>query len=508
VSRPRVDDEGVRLPPGARGTWVAVFDGREIWRFPAPEDSAEVVRWPPSMLPWLDGFADVELRSGRTVHSLGRLQFGTGGEQIEFVDAYGIPVTIDKWGLTQRSFSDRGQDVPAAMADMVLEIVEIARRECGIELWMSFGTLLGAVRAGRAIAHDSDVDLAYLSDRATPAAMAREMFGLARALHRSGLSVVPKTGSFITVAFVAEDGAAATIDIYTCFFLEGKFLATATLRTQAIDKDAVLPLRALPFEGRELPAPAEPARLLAASYGPGWREPNPGFRHEPGPDVQLRFADWFGNLMRQRRDWEVYWRHNWRQGDGDGSDFTTWGARHLVPGGPVVDLGCGKGQDAVALAREGRRCFGIDFAREQIWDLRLGFHGSGLPVSWHRVNLHDLRDALTFGTVVSRDSAGPRNIWARHLFDALPPSSREHVWRLAAMVLRDGGRMVAQFDESEETPGPPWPRFYGRGGRQFPLSRGELQAGWEAFGGRLIRRERMVVPDRQGAIRWRIVLEW
>lgn len=507
-----VTEDGVQVPAGARGTWTAVFDGREIWRFEAPEDvppAGATVPWPNAMLKYLEGVSEVQLTSAGTVLRLGEVRFGSSQERLSFVDDYGIPVTVDKWGLTQRAFADRDKSVPENMAMMAAEIVDIVRRECGLELWMAFGTLLGAVRSGHIIAHDSDVDLAYLSDKETPAEMTREMFGIARALFRAGLTVVPKTGSFLTVVFEAKDGAPASIDVYTCFFLEGRFLATATLRTPEVDRAAILPLRQLPLEGQLLPAPADPARLLAASYGPGWQKPDPGFRHEPGPDVQLRFADWFGNLMRQRRDWESYWHHNWRAGDGDGSDFADWATERVLPVGPIVDLGCGRAEDALALGRAGRRVFCVDFARELIWDLREEHRGSGLVVSWHRVNLHDLRDALTFATVVCRDSRTPRTVWARHLFDALPPPSRENTWRLVSMVLRGGGRLLAQFDETEPgEPGPPWPRFHGRGGRRFPLSWQEMQLGWEAAGGRLVQRERARVPDLPDAVRWRIVLEW
>ena len=63
-----------------------------------------------------------------------------------------------------------------------------------VEGWIAFGTLLGAAREGKVIGHDSDIDLAYLSEKPTPAEMAVELYGVARALRaprHAGASTSP-----------------------------------------------------------------------------------------------------------------------------------------------------------------------------------------------------------------------------------------------------------------------------------------------------------------------------
>ena len=100
-----------------------------------------------------------------------------------FVDNHGIPIFIDKWGLIQRPFDGRREaGVVDAMVDMARRVLQIMRDDCGIDGWLSFGTLLGAARDGGAIGHDSDIDLNYLSEKQTPAEMAVELWDIGRAL--------------------------------------------------------------------------------------------------------------------------------------------------------------------------------------------------------------------------------------------------------------------------------------------------------------------------------------
>ena len=159
--------------------------------------------------------------------------------------------------------------------------------------------------------------------------MVTELYDVARALRRHDLTVQHKSGSFITVVFKSPDGGTASIDIYTCFHVGDLLYETATVRAP-VPRSAIVPLTELEFEGRMLPAPAHPDRMLAVSYGRGWRVPDPSFKHTPGPEVTERFDGWFGSLMRNRRDWERYLADQAGDEDHGPSDFAAWVADRLV----------------------------------------------------------------------------------------------------------------------------------------------------------------------------------
>ena len=135
------------------------------------------------------------------------------------------------------------------------------RATCGLEGWIAFGTLLGAAREGKVIGHDSDIDLAYLSEQADPGRDGRRAVRRRpRAASRTASQVQHKSGSFITVVFRVARRRRR----------EHRHLHLLLRRRPALrDRDgprarcratAILPLRELEFEGRLLPAPADPDR--------------------------------------------------------------------------------------------------------------------------------------------------------------------------------------------------------------------------------------------------------
>ena len=324
----RADQDGITVPPRMSGAFDVLFGGEPVWSFTLDGRhwrSAISCAGPASC--GAGSMGTPTSRSGRSGRmtarrrreiDLGRVRFGAGQEPVRLVDGEGRPVVIDKWGIVQRPFSSRGEDVTH-------ELGERTRRghgdpPPGLRPRGVDGVRHAAGRRprGQAIGHDSDSDLLYLSEKTTPAEINLEAYEIKRAFTRRGLVATLKSGSFVTVLFPGPDGAPLGIDVYACFYVGGVLHETATLR-EPIPREAILPLTTLPYEGLELPAPADPARLLAASYGPGWQVPDPSFRHEPDDGTVARFEGWFGNMMTARRGWESWWHD--RQEIGEASEL-------------------------------------------------------------------------------------------------------------------------------------------------------------------------------------------
>ncbi|QZY30043.1 class I SAM-dependent methyltransferase [Nocardioides coralli] len=512
----RADDDGIVLPVDLAGAWDVLFDGEPVWSFTTGDGTprrrgAYRIRWPRAMRGWLRGRAEVTLRqatapvddSEPAVISVGPVTFRGGTQPIRFVDQDDRPVVIDKWGIVQRPFSTRGSSVTDALAERTREVIDIVREECGLEAWMAFGTLLGAARDGGAIGHDSDSDLLYLSEQPTMAGINQECYAIKRALTRRGLQAVVKSGSFVTVLVPGPDGAPLGIDVYACFYVDGVLHETATLR-ERIPREAILPLTTLGFEGRELPAPADPAALLAASYGPGWRVPDPSFRHEPDAGTVARFEGWFGNMMTARRGWEAWWTEHAELGEA--SEL----ARRVLADHPepvsVLEIGAGNGTDAVRLAEAGHRVEAYDFARHSFGAADRALRERDLPLKLGVVNLYDLRDALTQAAMQRLRPRPTRVVLARFVLDSLHPRGLEAFWRLTATSLRGGGRAYLEIPDGG-TPDP--------GDHHYPLrfrvDPEEVRQRLEDLGARLVTadRARRPAPDL-GRPRpsWHLVAEW
>ncbi|WP_372728869.1 class I SAM-dependent methyltransferase [Nocardioides sp.] len=513
----QVDDTGLHFPDGFQGSADVLFDGHMAWSFSAEprhrvagDPAAVFVPWPAQMSRWLEGTSEVRVVNGDEELFADEIVFGSGEGRVEFVDKHGIPVMIDKWGLLQRPFSARDASVVEQMVDVTDRIIEVMAAECGVHAWMAFGTLLGAAREGKVIGHDSDIDLAYLSEKATPAEMTVELWDVARALTRAGLRVLHKSGAFITVVFTSPDKAMASIDIYTCFYVGDLLHETATVRQQ-VPRSAILPLIELEFEGRMLPAPADPDAMLAVSYGPGWKVPDPSFRHEPGPEITGRFDGWFSSLMRQRRDWE---RHvvDLAKDDKHGpSDFAAWVAPQLPADARVIDVGAGTGADALHLAGTGVPVLGLDYARQAIRPANRRAKKRDVPATFTPLNLYDLRDVLTRAALVARDRSHQPVVYARRLLETLGTDGEDNFWRFTSMVLRRGGRAYLEGLSLSREDAAQWRAEHG-GGRLRPVDPRLVEGRATQAGGRVVHREGFRAGGAAVAggppAEWRMIVEW
>jgi SAM-dependent methyltransferase len=114
--------------------------------------------------------------------------------------------------------------------------------------------------------------------------------------------------------------------------------------------------------------------------------------------------------------------------------------------GPILDAGCGTGENALFVAAEGHRVVGIDFVPEAIRRARLKAAERGLEVEFL------VKDALTlcdwnqrFATAI--DSG---------LFHVFSDDDRRRYARGLAQVLEPGGRLflLCMSDEEPGTEGP------------------------------------------------------
>ena len=171
------------------------FDGQYVWSFP-PRDGVRArngwrVRWPAVMRDLLDGTACVRLSDpdGQRVHFEGPIAFRGNAEPLAFRDAHGHPLAVDKAGHLTRVFSETDDDVRRHIAEGTARAIADLRDRVGIDAHISYGCLLGAVRDGQMIGHDSDADLAYLSRRRTrPTSCASRSGWSARCARSAGRS--------------------------------------------------------------------------------------------------------------------------------------------------------------------------------------------------------------------------------------------------------------------------------------------------------------------------------
>lgn len=449
---PFITDEALHLPTGWDAVLDVCFGGHRVWSIAPPSRNAAAkvasrrVPWPPALRPYLSGKARVTIREHVSARVLLDQDhwFGTGEEEVRVVDAAGQPLSVDKGGRLQRSFATGSTAMVDSLLDGVESILKDLREECGIEAFLAFGGLLGAVREGQLIGHDSDADVGYLSAQTHPIDVARESFHLQRVLRRCGYRVRRFSAATLKVRIRDADGVSRGIDIFGGFVVDGHFHLMPTVRTP-LPRSAILPLSEVTLHGRQLPAPANPEALLAATYGEGWRVPDPSFKFRPPSSARRRLTGWMRGLREHSGFWEAFYAGQQREAVPDQpSTFAQWVRDRESASRPLVDIGFGTGRDALWFARLGYQVQGLEYARAAVAHAHEAASAAGLPAKFEVFDLYELRQVLAMGARLAHDET-PRTLYGRFLLHALEDTGRHHLWRLAEMALRAGGRIYLEF---------------------------------------------------------------
>jgi SAM-dependent methyltransferase len=450
-----VDDDGIAFRGSADRSVDVHFDEQRIGSFWTQRDTDEQAggqgrlwRWPDALRPYLEGPTTVTVVDHVSQATLGTADvvLGAGADRrISIVDGQGNPLGLDKSNRLRRLFASRSAEHTEPLLDAI-EVVLGALTEAGVRPFIAYGTLLGAVREGALIGHDSDADLGYVSEHEHPYDVVIESFRLQRALVDLGYPVTRYSGLAFKVGVREGDGRMRGLDVFGGFLRDGQLHLMGEVRAP-FRMEWMYPTSTTTLEGRELPAPAEPEHLLAAMYGPSWRVPDPAYKFETPPSTYRRLSGWFrGTQAHRDRVWDPFYLRTHAQATKP-SAFVRWVAKRERSRGEVgaelaYDVGCGAGADVAFLAGRGITSTGFDYARRAFAKRAKKARKGRLPLRYEWMSLTELRSVLPLGVELSR-VGGRKVMLARHVADATTPFGRANLLRLARMSL-DGGRLYLQ----------------------------------------------------------------
>lgn len=508
----RVDSEGIGLRGFGDRPLDVTFDGRRVWSFWLVRDTRKAalgrrwMAWPPNLHHFLDGTTRLGIRehvSHRVLFDEER-SFGTSPARIEVVNALGAPLGIDKSGRLTATFESRSTEHVEPLLNAIGQVIG-ALGEAGVEAFPGYGTLLGAVREQQLLGHDSDADLCYVSRLKHPVDVARESFGLQRALQDRGYHTRRYSGGAFKVDVVEADGVVRGLDVFGGYFDDGPVRKLYLMGEvgHPFEESWIFPLGTCTLAGRTFPAPAHPEHLLEAMYGPGWRVPDPAFKFETPYDVVRALDGWFRGTRPNRSFWDRRYstvRHR-LPGKVKGSRLARLAAKDLPPDGQVLDLGCGRGADALWLARQGAIVTGYDYATAGAQAAGEAASVEGLSLEIRDLNFNEWRSVFAEGARIAH-RPGPRMVLAHHVADAITPFARDSLVRFSSMALRDGGRLFLDVWTGEgEAPAP----------HLRPVSLEVMRALLERHGARIVEAQQIPVAPEGG---WpkggvgRLVAQW
>ncbi|MET0525119.1 MAG: methyltransferase domain-containing protein [Nocardioides sp.] len=454
----RVDDSGLALVTlGDRPVDVCI-DGRRVWTFWTQRDTATVgspagrgpwpvrhASWPQPLRRHLDGHARITVRDSATGEVSFDQDVALGGGQgpIRVQNQRGVELGIDKSGRLVPTFAGRSERDIAALLDATDAVIE-ALRSADVEPFIAYGTLLGAVREGAVLGHDSDADLGYVSGHSNPVDVSRESFEIQRRLSRAGWRITRYSGASFKI-HVTEADVTRGLDVFGGFLDGGRLYLMGEIGTE-FQRDWIYPLGTAQLDGRPMPVPARPEKLLEAMYGPSWRRPDPAFKFSTPARTTRAFDDWFRGTQPGSRVWEkrayVMASKPLRQTP------SMVGKRALAlaeeRGAEVLDIGAGRGSDSLWLARQGLSVTAYDFVPRALEPAKAVADREALDLEVRYLNLTEWRSVFAEGArLASRPR--PRVITARNVVDATSGIGRESLARLCSMALREGGHLIAEF---------------------------------------------------------------
>lgn len=493
VVRFAADDEGITLSDtlDLQTTYDILLNGQHVWSFqPArdttPRRSALRAPWPKALHRFLRGHAQVALREHVTGTVLASCDHTFGGacdRRVSVVDSTGNALVLDKWGRLVRPLSGEGGHAVDDLMRQVVRLLETLRDDCGVPAYVVFGTLLGAVRNGELIGYDNDIDLGYVSEHLHPVDVAREGLQVQRVLQDAGWVVRRGSSARLNVRLRLSTGAKRNVDVFTSHWVNGVFFVPSDVGAR-LPREAILPLSTIELSGHQVPVPADPEALLAATYGENWRTPDPSFRYETPTWLSRRLAGWFGGLNKSRKHWDAFNKTARRQVPSRPTPFARWVAATYPSTRTLVDVGMGTARDALWFERRGRPVLGIDYCMGAVQRLRQASRNKQLSADFKIVNLYDTRGTLALGARLSRTEE-PVDIYARFMIHALADHGRANLLRLTSMGLRRGGLFFAEFRTVADMG---QPHVFTHQHRRF-LHPDQVVAEIEAAGGRIVHRE-------------------
>jgi hypothetical protein len=231
---------------------------------------------------------------------------GDGGAALRARLAAGY--IVDKWGSLKLPFRAKSAEDRAMYAAGMADVTAYFAERFGLTLFPHYGTLLGYARARAFIEHDDDTDLSYVVQYDSLEAVADHFFGLAEALIRDGHGVhVTAAGQMnVSLAGRAHRGP----DVFTSWQPgDGSFWTYFGVSGPLADPLSFFEDR---FEGATVQIPHQYERILALTYGPGWRHPDPNFNWAARPAGLKETMNRFRMLGESRVEAMLRLRRNMR----------------------------------------------------------------------------------------------------------------------------------------------------------------------------------------------------
>lgn len=352
--------------------------------------------------------------------------------------------TISKWGVKVVTFDRRTDAYKAELLETARMFRDLFKAEFGIDLFVSYGVLLGFARNGDFIGHDDDFDFAYISPQRKKAEMVAESARIIETLIDKGFDVYENSFGQYKV-WMRREGKIFKFEIFVGW-REGENAFLYFGIDQPVPLSIFLPLRAHRFFDDILPIPNQPEAVCEAIYGKNWRTPDPNFRYALTAEQWRRFAFLFTSVNRQH--WNTYYK---QRSKGEPwsvlpSQFAAFVANETSPG-RLLEVGCGNGRDSLFFSSVNFDVTATDYSTAAIELCKTRSEESGYKLTLDQLNVYDLSHVMRF---ISESKGAFDVVYARFFLHAITELGERNFWRFCLGVLKVGGKCFVEFRTDQD----------------------------------------------------------
>ena len=370
-----------------------------------------------------------------------------------------------KTGHIRRALEEDNPKIKGAF-DAYTRLNALMKERLGVELFLSYGTLLGAIREGGFIKNDNDIDCSFLAKSSDPKGVIAEVYEV--------IKLCIELNFFIRISAgkkhfqIRDRKSQGAFDIFWSWRDEstGEYRVSYGHHGKALElEDNTLELEPMDFLGFDVLVPKESEALLEQYYGEGWRIPDHGFSHLA--KTRVRNPHHFIDPETEKR---VYWAIFYKKNPVEsGSNFAKFIAEKSEPNSLITEFGCGNGRDAIFFAKSGFDVIASDASGAAIEAAKNEMSlNDGLEITFDQCDVSDKDDIVRFvkNTIVAHEKYGESDltVYCRFFIHAIDEESEAALLSVLASEIKKPFRFVAEFrtDQDEELPKTHGVRHYRR----------------------------------------------
>lgn len=165
-------------------------------------------------------------------------------------------------------FRDRTDELKNRHVQDIVDLIEFFHKRLNVKMHIHYGTLLGAIRENNFIAHDKDIDLAYISSYESKEAIISELEDIAWILRNENMLVKDFNGR--GQMHVRVPNGSLVVDVWTSYIRNGRYCLIPF--GDLCSKDVIYPFKLSLLRNLYLEVPNQSEILLDILYK-DWKNP-------------------------------------------------------------------------------------------------------------------------------------------------------------------------------------------------------------------------------------------